>query len=75
MGCNCGGGRRGPAATAAANTIANGGSAGVYRLTHRNGATVDYWTQKQADDAQQAAPGSAWAYVDYRTGTPIGAPA
>jgi hypothetical protein len=72
MGCNCGSGRRGPAATAAANSIATGGSAGVYRLTHANGATVDYWTPEAAEGAKLAAPGSDWAYVDYRTGTPLG---
>jgi hypothetical protein len=47
------------------------GTAGVWRLTHTNGATVDYWTEKAVIGAQAAAPGSTWQKVDQRTGQPI----
>lgn len=50
MGCNCGG-RRGANAAA----IASGnGVAAVWRLTHPNGSTVDYWDEKEAAKAKDA---------------------
>lgn len=66
MGCNCGG-RRG----VVASTVMAGGSAAVWRLTHTNGATVDYWTEPAAQSAQKAAPGSTYQKVDHRTGLPL----
>jgi len=66
MGCNCGG-RRG----AVASTVMAGGTAKVFRLTHPNGATVDYWTELAAEKAQEATPGSSYQAVDHRTGQPI----
>lgn len=66
MGCNCGG-RRG----AVASTVMAGGSAAVWRLTHPNGATVDYWTEPAANTAQKATPGSSVQKVDARTGLPL----
>lgn len=50
MACNCGG-RRGANAAA----IASGnGIAAVWRLTHPNTSTVDYWVQSDAERAQKA---------------------
>lgn len=47
MGCNCGG-RRG----AVANSIVSGnGVARVWRLTHPNGSTVNYWEEREAEAA------------------------
>lgn len=66
MGCNCGG-RRG----AVASTVMAGGTAAVWRLTHANGATVDYWDETAAQKAQEATPGSTYQKVDHRTGLPI----
>ncbi|MFF9265852.1 hypothetical protein [Streptomyces longwoodensis] len=48
-----------------------GGSAAVWRLTHPNGATVDYWTEASAQKAAAATPGSTWQKVDHRTGLPV----
>lgn len=66
MSCNCGG-----RAGAVASTVMAGGSAAVWRLTHPNGATVDYWTQESANKAQAATPGSTVQKVDHRTGLPL----
>ncbi|MEV6399969.1 hypothetical protein AB0M39_35145 [Streptomyces sp. NPDC051907] len=48
IGCNCGG-RRGQQAAAA--IAAGNGVAAVWRLTHPNGSTVDYWDKGDADKA------------------------
>jgi hypothetical protein len=48
-----------------------GGTAAVWRLTHTNGATVDYWEEPAAKKAQQANPGSTYQKIDHRTGLPI----
>lgn len=66
MGCNCGG-----RAGAVAATVMAGGSATVWRLTHPNGATVDYWTEDGAKGAMAATPGSTYQKVDHRTGLPV----
>ncbi|MFC4328340.1 hypothetical protein ACFPC0_10930 [Streptomyces andamanensis] len=66
MGCSCGG-RRG----AIASTVMAGGTARVFRLYHANGATVDYWDEAAAQDAERAAPGSHYEPVDHRTGQPL----
>lgn len=66
MGCSCGG-----RAGAVASTVMAGGSAAVFRLYHANGATVDYWDETAAQDAQDAAPGSHYQKVDHRTGLPV----
>lgn len=66
MACNCGG-RRGANAAA----LASGGVAVVFRVTHPNGATVDYWDETKAEKAAKAITGATYAKVDARSGLPV----
>lgn len=66
MGCSCGGRRAGETAALAT------GIPVVYRVTHPTGATVDYWTEGDAQRVVRAVQGATYARVDARTGVAVG---